>query len=165
MVLDYRELIDRAKRIVEDLDDPYKGLAFQVVLQELIREGRTKPREKREVPPGEEADAVSLFMKRAVDASAFTSLFSRRGRLVEKSLAVLLLARDEFGIDGMTSPEIAAVLTNKFRVPQVHARNITTGLSRRTEYVSRIRAGRGYKYLLMVVGENHLKQTISELPS
>ena len=163
-MINYSELVDRAREIVEDLDEPYRGLAFQVIFQELVREGRSAPKEKREVTAEEEADAVSLFMQRAVDASAFTSLFSQRGRLVEKSLAVLLLARDEFGIDGMSSPEIAEVLTKKFRVPQVHARNITTGLSRRPEYVSRVRAGRGYKYLLMVVGESHLKQTISELP-
>ncbi len=167
MAIDYKQLVAQAVELVDGVEEPYKGLAFQVILQHLITESRPESIEPptkvgRRVSREEEKDPTGVFMDRAVDASAYTPLFFARGRLVEKSLAVLLLARDELGIDGMTASQIAEVLTKKFRVPMVHARNISRDLSRRTEYVSRVRTAEGYKYLLMLGGEKHLAGTLSE---
>jgi hypothetical protein len=89
-------------------------------------------------------------------------LLATKGKIVEKSLVVLKLARDQLGIDGLTSPQITEVLTKKFRVPKVHRQNVSNGLAAATEYVHRLVVNDEHKYLLMAPGEQHLQEVISQ---
>src|SRR5216117_3464662 len=105
----YGELARKASKEVEGIEDPLKSIAYKVILEELIRDAKsTLPVERRQ-PAGtgnkgvSKDDPTDAFMGRAVDASAVGDLFTHKGLLVEKSLAVLKLARDEFGIEGLTA--------------------------------------------------------------
>lgn len=166
----YGDLAKKAMKEVESLEEPFRSVAYKTILDELIKDAKS---------PGQEAkshaslgrpemsgrrDPVEAFMGRAVDASAFGGLFAQKGFLVEKSLAVLKLARDEFGLEGLTATQIGNILTRKFRVGSVHARNVSRDLGGSAQYVSRVTDDQGRTtYLLMVQGEQHLGEMLHTL--
>src|SRR5438552_13176341 len=122
MSIPYSDLAKKARDQVAELDEPYRSIAFETILQDLIRESKLGETSEQRRPKGQKPstsadDPVELFLTNVVDAGPYTKLFSARGKLVEKSLAVLKLARDQLGIDGLTAPQISEVLTKKFRVP------------------------------------------------
>ena|SRR5438132_9353597 len=165
----YGDLARRASKEVEGLDEPLRSIAYKTILDELIRDAKSsQPEVNRPVAEtgttgAVKRDPVEAFMGRAVDASGFGDMFTRRGLLVEKSLAVLKLARDEFGVEGLTSSQIAEILTRKFRVAGVHAANISRDLGKSTQYVSRVTDDRGHTlYLLMVQGEQRLREVLAD---
>ncbi len=163
---DYQKLIERAIEIVRDVEEPYRNSAFNSILAELIRIERTSrivSSEPRKFEERTEEDPVGLFMERAIDASAYSNLFSAKGRLVEKSLAVLLLARDELGLDGLTAAQINEILSKKYRVSKVYTGNINRDLSKKTGFATKIRTQKGWKFLLMTGGEDHLRQALDKL--
>jgi len=168
MSVPYSALAKKARDEVVDLEEPYRSIAFETILQDLIRESKRaevlEPKKpKRETPEASSEDPVDLFLTHVVDAGSYTKLFSSKGKLVEKSLAVLKLAREQLGVDGMTAPQVTEVLTKKFRAPRVYRQNVTSGLSKATEYVSRLRVDDTYKYLLMAPGEQYLQEVVSEI--
>ena len=109
-------------------------------------------------PPEAVENPVELFLTSVVDAGSYAKLFSSRGKLLEKSLAVLKLARDQLGIDGLTAPQISDILIKKFRVSSVYRQNVSSDLSKATQYVHRLKTGNEYKYLLMAAGESRLAE-------
>jgi len=167
----YGELARKASTEVEGLEEPLKSIAYKTILDELIKDAKDAKASGTELKGGPETESISgkrdpiaAFMGRAVDASEFGNLFTAKGSLVEKSLAVLKLARDEFGIEGLTPSQIKEILTRKFRVSGVHAANISRDLGGSPEYVSRISDDKGRTaYLLMVRGEQRLKEVLSEI--
>jgi len=163
----YGELARKASKEVEGLEEPLKSIAYKTILDELIKDAKASGTEPKGGPETElttgKRDPIAAFMGRAVDASEFGNLFTAKGSLVEKSLAVLKLARDEFGIEGLTPSQIKEILTRKFRVSGVHAANISRDLGGSPEYVSRISDDKGRTaYLLMVRGEQRLQEVLSE---
>jgi hypothetical protein len=166
MSIPYDELAKKARGQVESLEEPYRSIAYETILQDLIREAkRNVPGERtRTKTPGSSEgveDPVELFLTSVVDAGTYTKVFGVRGKLMEKSLAVLKLARDQLGIDGLTPPQISEILIKKFRVAKVHPQNVARDLAKATQYVHRLKAGNEYKYLLMTAGESHLEEVAS----
>lgn len=166
----YGDLAKKALKEVEGLEEPFRAVAYKTILDELIKDAKSAGRESKPHPAlgqtelSSKRDPVEAFMGRAVDASTVGGLFPQKGFLVEKSLAVLKLARDEFGIEGLTATQIGEILTRKFRVGSVHARNISRDLGGSTQYVSRVTDDQGRTtYLLMVQGEQHLGELLTRL--
>ena len=146
---------------MKELDEPFKSIAYEVILKDLIEDTRRKPFtpsaiEEQKTPSEETEDPVEKFMSSRVDPGEYANLFAAKGQLLEKSLAVLKLARDTLGIDGLTAPQITDILIRKFRVSKVHRPNVSTALKGATTYVHRIKAHGDYKYLLMIRSHNPL---------
>ena len=165
----YGDLARKASKEVEGLKEPLRSIAYKTILDELIRDAKssrpevTGPVGVIKTEGAGKRDPVEAFMGRAVDASGFGDVFTRRGFLLEKSLAVLKLARDEFGVEGLTPTQIGQILTRKFRVAGVHAANISRDLGKSTQYVSRVTDDRGHTvYLLMVQGEQRLREVLAD---
>ena len=163
----YAQLAKKARDQVQELEEPFKSLAFQTILQELIQEAKrpsqTTVRKSKTPTSGDQAeDPVQIFLTTVVDEKNYAKLFASKGRLAEKSLAVLKLARDVLGIDGLTASQISEILTRKFRVSKVYRQNVSNDLRKSTNYVHRIQSGSDYKYLLMTVGEEHLEEVASQ---
>src|SRR3989441_12834221 len=142
----------RARRRDARRQEALRSITYETDLQGKIREPRTTPSAewKRTMTPGPpEAveNPVELFLTSVVDAGSYAKLFSSRGKLLEKSLAVLKLARDQLGIDGLTAPQISDILIKKFRVSSVYRQNVSSDLSKATQYVHRLKTGNEYKYL------------------
>jgi hypothetical protein len=166
---DFAALAKEAQRAVEGLKEPALSIAYARILDELIARAKAKqaavrpaPRDAQgAAPAATEAAAADLFMTRPFDASPYADLFLSPGKLVLKSLAVLKLARDEFGIDGLGPGAISSILTKKFRVSGVHRGNISRDLGKSLKYVSRISRGGATVYIITAPGEEALKQAIS----
>lgn len=78
-------------------------------------------------------------------------------RLADQALKVLQIAKDDHGVDGLTAPEIASVLTDKFRLPATR-QGVYLALSRETRTVN-VRTKDGKKvFHLMASGEAYLSR-------
>lgn len=172
--IDYAALAKQAAKAVEGLSEPALGIAYSKILDELIaaekarhsaRQGTPKPAPRRFVDDSASKDPVELFLTSSFDASLYVDLFLQRGMLVTKCLAVLKLAKEEFGIDGLSPGELEQILTKKFRAAGVHSAHISRDLGRALKFVSRLtRNGKGV-YLLTAQGEGALKQTLADISS
>jgi len=80
---------------------------------------------------------------------------------LDRSLFILKIAKDEFDIDGLTPPQIAKILTEKFRIKTLR-RNVYSYLSKATKVVDSISAGKAHKYRIMQPGEVYLNKIITE---
>lgn len=170
MAKDYLSEVKSIQTLVNEVDEEYRIAAFQAILlhrllaRETPREDAPREPKRRQTAAESNADPVTVFMNdTGLDAADFSQLFAAPKLLREKSLAVLKIARDRFGIDGLLPDDVAKILTQKFRVPRVHGPNVRSELRKATAYVSRVSAGQGYRYLLMAEGEKHLKETLDRL--
>jgi hypothetical protein len=166
MKVPYAELALRARQEVTTLEEPFKSVAYGIILKDLIEESKKGISEKSRVEapitsPDELEDPVEKFMSSKVEPGEYGELFAGRGQIVEKSLAVLKLARDTLAIDGLTASQITDILIRKFRVSKVYRPNVSNALRSATAYVHRVQTHGDYKYLLMIAGENHLKEVVS----
>jgi hypothetical protein len=75
--------------------------------------------------------------------------------VLERSLSILLIAKN-LGIDGLSPPRIAEILTDKFRV-KTRRQHVGAHLSSATKFVDRHKEGRGFSYRIMGAGEKHLE--------
>jgi hypothetical protein len=169
MSVPYKELAKKARDQVAELEEPYRSIAYETILQDLIREAKSgEPADEKGAKTSGRStgteNPVELFLTRVVDAKPYTKLFGAKGKLVEKCLAVLKIARDQLGVDGLTSPQISEVLVKKLRVAKVHRQNVARDLAKATEYVHRLMVDDEYKYLLMAAGEKHLEEVAGQHP-
>lgn len=108
----------------------------------------------RPAPVEADRDSISQLMT-DLDRSAHPEV-PKADRALERSLHLLRIAKDEYGIDGMTAPQIADVLTDKFRIattPQA----VRAAFDRAVDLVDRIpTGGGGFRYRLMAAGESFL---------
>jgi hypothetical protein len=165
--VDYQAAVKRARELTARFDPPFDQLAFAPILADLLRDQRegekglsVKEPVQTTIPTPQRRDVLDAFMSRGLDAEPYSDLFSSSGHLLEKCLAVLKLARDEFGIDGLTPGEIVNVLVKKFRVGRVHGTNVSRDIGHARKYVSKIHRGKHPTYLITVAGENHLNEVI-----
>lgn len=160
-MIPYSKLAKKAKDEVRDLEEPYKSIAYQTILRDLINRSTSsktpevvaKPR-----PEGIPENPVELFLTSQVNATPYVGLLGAPGKLLEKSLAVLKLARDELQIDGLTAPQVTEILVKKFRVARVHSANVSRDMGNATRYVTRLITDGEYRYLLMTAGEQYLEE-------
>jgi hypothetical protein len=167
---DYLSEVKSVQAIVSEVDQDYRLAAFQAILLHRLLTSevpsRVGPPEPKKggvfAKPG--GDPVSMFMgDTRLDTPEFSQLFGAPKLLLEKSLAVLKIARDGFSVDGLSAGDVAEILTQKFRVAHVHEPNVRGELRKATAYVSRVSADHGYRYLLMAEGESHLTHTLDQL--
>jgi len=163
----YGELARQAIEHVRDLEEPFRSLTYQKVLEDLIEEAKRSSPVSITLLPGKEvpaSDAVERFLGSVVDSTAYVGLFAGRGQLAEKSMAVLKMAKDQFGIDGLSPTEIAKVLSLKLRVAGVQAGHVSRDLSKVPEYVQVVEVGGVRKFLLMGGGERRLEEVSRNAP-
>jgi hypothetical protein len=168
--IDYAALAKQAASAVEGLKEPALSIAYAKILDDLIASEKAKrsagrtPDERTmslgaQLKPDE--TIVDRFLTGSFDAAQYADLLLERGELVTKCLAVLKLARDEFGVDGLTPSELAEILTKKFRASGVHRGNIARDLGKSLKLVSRVQQGARTVYMLTGQGEEALKKFIA----
>jgi hypothetical protein len=175
----YSELILRAAEATKEVEDSLRESAFAAVLQDLIRQARggsedsnstqrtdtAIPTKRDEGMPvlSDGKPPLDVFLSRGIEAAKYDRLLSAKGHLVEKCLVVLKIARDEFGIPNLSARDLETILARKFRVPGVHARNVTRDLGDARQFVSPIEEKGKTKYLLTVVGDARIDEAVGTL--
>jgi hypothetical protein len=159
-----QEVFKRAAAIAKVVPESMQEAAFHRALDALTGQpSRTMPDRSRRAAParkrterkeeGEEEDPVAMLM--AMERSRAPEVDDNEGSL-GKGLALLHVARREFGIDGLTSQQIATVLTDKFR-SRLTRQAINQAMDAAGRMVDRVKTGRGTKIRIMEAGEHWLE--------
>lgn len=127
---------------------------------------RSSPATKR--PDEAESDDAAAQLIDGINRTAYPEIASA-SKVLDRALALLRLASRDFGIDGLTAPEIAKVLTEKFR-QRTTRQAVTQALSAAHTMADTGRRGRTTVYRIMQPGEDYLdaggnKSQTSERPA
>lgn len=162
------EILARAVRLVEDLPDDLRQAAFTSAVH-LLGDGvlaETSPpttpkrrgsrlRQKESGRSGDTSDDPVEVLIRELDRTAYPGVMGAN-RVLERALYILQIADEEFEIDGLSPPQVAKVLTDKFRI-RTTRQSVAQALDGASNLVDRIRGERGsYRYRLMAAGIDHL---------
>jgi len=105
--------------------------------------------------PNETADWID-----AIDRTRYPDI-GDTSRVADQSLKVLHLAQAEHGVDGLTSSQIARILTNKFRL-RVTPNAVAMALQRESGTVNSRQTSAGVVFQLMAPGERYLNELRSK---
>ncbi len=156
-----KEAFQEAAAIASVVPESMQEGAFHRALDEILGDshhkvsshGGKKRGPSRAAVPKKQEDAVddlALKINRTDHAEINESM-----PVLERSLSILLIARD-LGVDGLSPPRIAEILTEKFRV-KTRRQHVSAHLSAATKFVDRHKEGRGFTYRIMGAGEKYLE--------
>jgi len=162
----FKKAAELASQVPEPMQAAAFNRAFNILLgQEEYEVGpkssprKTKPKRKSGLDNkgiSSEIDSISENLDRTKYPYITSSV-----KTLERSMCLLKAVRDDLGIDGLTPPQIATVLTNKFRIPTSRTR-VSTVLSSAGNLVDRTKKGNAYFYRIMEPGERHLEKFKAE---
>lgn len=164
---DLKDLYKQAGEIAKVVPESMQEAAFNRALDMLTgaeggdaRISAQGPRRRKapssdSKPADSSADDVGASLG-AIDRTAYPQIDVGMS-VLNRSLWVLKIAKDEQGVDGLSAPQIADVLTGKFRV-KTRRQNVTTALDKANRLVDRTKEGRGVRYRIMGEGDRHLAE-------
>lgn len=149
--------------------------AFHRALDELLEDqsgdesaprrrsaARKQPVKRRRDAPAETPAAKGTRADRLVrDLGAHPQIRAAR-TVADQALWILRIARDEHDLDGLSAPDLARVLKEKFRISAT-PQGVRQGLDRVAgDYVTRDTGGSSVVYKIMARGEDHLDSAATE---
>jgi hypothetical protein len=178
---DHSKLFARAAEIASNVPEPMQDAAFHRALDLLLgeeggdrtggsasrqgRQSKPKPktgqRGKAKAPSdqGEQEDRASTLIAN-LDRTAYPHV-TDASNVKDRALWLLQIANDDFSIDGLSAPEIAKVLTEKFRLTTTH-QAVRQSLERANRLVDRDSRGPVTRYRIMDPGEKYLRNPDSQ---
>ena len=143
--------------------------AFHRALDQILGDGgdpkaektvaRRQGRSARTAATHESPDSAKRLID-GINRTAHPGIASAT-KVLDRALAVLELAKRDFDIDGLTAPEIAKVLTEKFRL-RTSRQAVTQALAPEHSMVDTQTRGRMTVYRIMQEGENYLQRAGSK---
>ncbi len=130
-------------------------------IKELENITQSKDRKKAIVTKNETDDVVELF--KTLELSEYDYVYGLSGLAL--FLAILLIAKLELNVNGLTPPEISRICIEKIRISVgVDRTTISNALREAKAYVDRIDnpRGSGYVYRIMRRGETYIQEQIKQ---
>ena len=139
-----KDLFKQAADIAKDVPESMQEAAFNRALDFLLGLGSSGAAGKKRVAaptrrtqgsqesPDDEVDTLLQQLDRTAHPKILDA-----PRVLDRSLALLRIARDEFSIDGLSAPQIARVLTEKFRF-RTSRQAVTQALATAIDKVDRV---------------------------
>lgn len=154
------QAILQAAEIAKKLPEGLQEAAFNRALDHILAgsaptSGQRKTKTSSEkTSVGDTANRVGELLH-AIDRTAHPDVGTTT-RTADRALKVLQLARQDYGVDGLTASEIAEILAQKFRLP-VKVSAVKMALQRETSTVD-VRPGPGGSRLfhIMAPGDEYL---------
>lgn len=157
---DMKKLFKEAAEIAKAVPKELREAAFNRALDALSvpggRQGRTPtsgystPSPRQDGAPQDSAATILQDLDRTRHPEV-----SNAARVLDRALFVLRAVRDDHQIDGLTSPQIAKVLTEKFRLRTTH-QAVRQALDAAGDKVDRNASGRVAIYRIMHPGDQYL---------
>lgn len=120
-------------------------------------ESKRKKRPKTRKPSADTADKTIETLMKKINSTKYPQMKKLKG-VKERSLLVLKIAKDSFKIDGLTPPQVAKILTEKFRISTTR-QAVGMVLKDSGDLVDRVPEGSAYRYRIMHPGEEHLAKS------
>jgi len=163
IIEDIKKKVEIAKKAVEELDEPLKSKGFETVLSKLLDQ-KPKIGPVIRTQPEKKLSNLDMIIS-TLDRTRYPEIYKFEKNL-DRALFVLKIAQDELGVDGLTPPQIADILTNKFRI-NCTAPAVSMALSDAKLMVDRERiksssGGRAYKYRLMHGGYEYIENILKK---
>lgn len=173
-IMETEEMNKIAKKMmssVDDLEEPYKSIAYRVFLEMAI-DHRSFAGQKKQ-----NAATPSVIPKPTIDTNDDNLLqrivekvnrsehhnIMTMAKVKDQALYVLKICKDAANVDGLTPPQISSILDQVFRI-KATAEAISMALSSETKYVDRKpkSAGKGFVYRIMAHGEKYLETILKK---
>jgi hypothetical protein len=160
-----KDAFKRAAEIASVVPEPMQEAAFHRALDQILggEEPAPPPRNQRraEDATGRRAAADhAQELVHGINRTAHPEIASA-SKVLDRALAVLRLAAHEFDLDGLTAPEIAMVLTEKFRL-RTSRQAVTQALGAARTMVDTGKRGQTTVYRIMQAGEDYLEREGNE---
>jgi hypothetical protein len=158
---DLKDVFKRAAEIAAVVPASMQEAAFHRALDQILGGGEVPPSPRRggrrEIERSAEKDVAADSTKQLIDGINRTIYpeIASATKVLDRALGVLRLAKRDFDIDGLTAPEIAKVLTDKFR-QRTSRQAVTQALVAAHSMVDTRTRGRTTVYRIMQEGEDYL---------
>jgi hypothetical protein len=166
-----KEIVKTANQAVEGIDEPLKSKAFEKILDKLLnevegnRKSKRKPKLKKTITKKGRIDEVLEKLSNSLNRSEHPVLHELK-KTLDKSLYILSITEKK-NLDGLTSPQIAYLLTNTFRIKTTAAAVSMALMDAKLKVdrkpMSTPNGGKAFVYKLMKTGEDHLDKVIKEV--
>jgi hypothetical protein len=174
-----KEIIQQANDAVSGVSDPeLKKIAFQKVLDKFLdndlpqeksdaskyknkNTALKKSSSKKVLIKTKEKDPVLLKMLEQLDRTKYPDIHNLT-KVLDQSLFILKLAKDDLKVDGLLSSQINVLLRETFRI-KTSLPSIRMALMRSVKYTDRSGDGNKILYKIMHDGEVYLKETINSI--
>lgn len=168
-----KEVFRQAAEIAQQVPENMQVAAFNRALDLLTgatdasgEQRQTTPENARGTPKVRQVketikqeSSVAALMA-AIDTTQHPAVAATT-KVLDRALMVLQIALRNHDIDGLTPPEIAQILTDKFRLA-TSRQAVSMAISSATTLVNRVPRGSGYEYRIMGPGEEYLTHLGSE---
>ncbi len=170
---DMKEIFRQAAEIAQQVPENMQVAAFNRALDlltgatdasaDLKLDGkvttRPTPKNSRGNATANQESPVGTLMS-AIDTTQHPAVASTT-KVLDRALMVLQIALRNHSVDGLTPPEIAQILTDKFRL-NTSRQAVSMAIGSATTLVNRVPRGSGYEYRIMGPGEEYLTHLGSE---
>lgn len=161
---DLQSKIKAAAEIAKGVPKNLQEAAFNRALDELLKTGSqrsaaadaasTRPQKPKSTPKKSQDGSGADRLLAEIDRTNHPEIFDAP-RILEKSMLVLRVAHDSYGVDGLSARRIADVLKKKFRIKATR-QGVTAALDGAGKWVDRRKVGRSVSYHVMAAGERYL---------
>lgn len=163
---DIAEAFKQAAEIAKQVPENMQVAAFNRALDLLTTKSGAPGRDKSPNPsagaPVPQAHNVDASVKESRAAALLSAIDTTQhpavaatSKVLDRALMVLQIALRNHNIDGLTPPEVARILTEKFRL-NTSRQAVSMAIGAATNLVNRVPRGGGYEYRIMGPGEEYL---------
>lgn len=173
---DMKEVFRQAAEIAQQVPENMQVAAFNRALDLLTgatdasgERSQTNPENARSTPKASQVKATTKLespvarLMSVIDTTQHPAVAATT-KVLDRALMVLQIALRNHDVDGLTPPEIAQILTDKFRL-NTSRQAVSMAISSATTLVNRVPRGSSYEYRIMGPGEEYLTHLGSEQQS
>jgi len=159
----FKNAADIAKQVPKHLQEAAFNRALDVLLSKQSSDGQGPPKSsnQKKATPNKKKGTVDRTRSApqeekidSIDRTAYPDL-SKAPRVLDRALILLAACHNDYGVDGLSAPKIAEVLTNKFRL-KTSRRAVSFALDAASTYVDRTKSGRSVIYRIMAPGLDYV---------
>lgn len=149
--------VQQALSIVKDVPSEYKEAAFKVILSHLLSSENIKTVENRQVLTKKDHAGINRILRGSFDWPS-TKIFQLKP--TPQILLILKIAKENFGTNELSAPEVQKILKEKFRITKSHSAISMLLMEKLGKFVDRIQEGNKFYYRIT---ENGVSLVNSEM--
>jgi hypothetical protein len=162
----FKQAAEAAKQVPENMQEIAFRRALDILLgEETATKPKAKPTRKKSATKKNAVKSRIDYgleeMLKAIDRTKYP-MISKFEKVSDRALLILKIAKDDCEIDGLTPPQIASILTEKFRI-RTTRQAVQQALIRATDLVDMHQEGRSNKFRIMSPGEEYLDNLTAEI--